>query len=162
MSTPEHKQYIWNLIKEIRTGMLVTKDDKSDDLGGRPMSLVQDEYDGTLYFYTSKDSSKVFEVQEDREVCLTFAQPDDQIYVSLSGRARVNHDRELIDRYWSPFVAAWFPEGKEDPEITMLEIKVNSGEHWKTEKGKIGQLFEIAKANITDSRPDMGENEKFS
>lgn len=26
MSSPEHKQFVWNLIKEIKVGMLVTED----------------------------------------------------------------------------------------------------------------------------------------
>ena len=35
MSSPEHKQKIWNLIKDIKVGMLVTKD---DNVGFYPVS----------------------------------------------------------------------------------------------------------------------------
>ncbi|MCA1806466.1 MAG: pyridoxamine 5'-phosphate oxidase family protein, partial [Actinobacteria bacterium] len=48
MSSPEHKQKIWKMIKEIKVGMLVTLDD--DVPRARPMHLVQDAYDGTLWF----------------------------------------------------------------------------------------------------------------
>lgn len=161
MSTPEHKQFIWNLIKEIKVGMLVTEDDDEGILRGRPMHLVQDAYDGMLYFYTPKDSSKVFEIKDHRQVCITFSDPDDQVYVSLSGRAELTQDRELINRYWNAWAEAWFENGKDDPNVAMLIVKISKGEHWNTEDSKAVQAFEVAKANVTDTTPDIGENEKF-
>lgn len=162
MSSPEHKELIWNLIKDIKTGMLVTQEQDSDSLRARPMQLVQDAYDGTLYFYTSKKAAKVFEIKEDRDVCVTFSEPDDNVFVSLTGKARLTDDRELIDRYWNPFVSAWFENGKEDEDLGMLTVKINRGEHWNAKENKLVQLFEIAKANMKKSeKPDLGENEKF-
>ena len=62
---------------------------------------------------------------------------------------------------WNPFVAAWFPEGKEDPNVALIKIDVYMAEIWDTDKSDMVQLYEIAKANLTDSKPDMGENKKF-
>jgi general stress protein 26 len=161
MSSPEHKQLIWNLIKEIKIGMLITHDDLESKLRARPMSLVQGEYDGTLYFFTDRKDAKAYEIKRDREVCLTFGDPDSQTYVSLSGKANIIENQKLTDQYWNKWVAAWFPKGKDDPNLAMLEVKIESGEHWKADENKLVQLFKIAKANITDEAPDMGENEKF-
>jgi len=128
----------------------------------RPMQLVQDAYDGTLFFYTSKSASKVFEIDNDRDVCISFSDPGKGVYVSMSGKARLSEDQELIDRYWNSYVAAWFSEGEEDDDIIMLKVKINKGEHWKVKDHKLVQLFEVAKANLTDAeKPDLGENEKF-
>lgn len=160
MSSPEHKQKIWKLINDIKVGMLVTLDGPMPR--ARPMHLVQDAYDGTLWFYTRRSAEKVFETQGDQDVCITFSDQEEGIYVSLSGTARLNNDRELIDKYWNPFVAAWFPDGKDDPDLTLMEIKVKFGEHWKARESKVFQLYELAKANVKkDAEPDMGENEKF-
>nr|MBI1229979.1 pyridoxamine 5'-phosphate oxidase [Cytophagales bacterium] len=163
MSSPEHKKLIWNLIKDIKVGMLVTHElGEEETMRGRPMSLVQDAYDGTLFFYTSKNDAKAFEIKQDREVCLTFSNPKDNVYVSLSGKAKIAEDKELIDKYWNPWVAAWFENGKEDPDLTMLKVKINKGEHWDSNKNKLVELFEIAKATILkSSTPDLGKNEKF-
>jgi len=163
MSSPEHKQLIWNLIKEVKVGMLITEDnDTKASLHGRPMSLVQDAYDGTLFFYTHKDAGKVYEVaNEKKEVCITFADPSDQVYVSLSGHAKITHDQKLIDKYWSAGVSAWFPEGKEGGNVAMLEVKIYKGEHWNTDENKLIQLFEFTKAQINDETPEIGEHEKF-
>ena len=161
MSSPEHKQLIWNLIKEIKFGMLVTNDEGKDTLRARPMSLVQGAYDGTLFFFTNKKDAKAYEVKNDRDVCITFADPDEQTYVSLSGRAKLTTDRVLIDKYWTKWVAAWFPEGKEDPNLAMLSIKIESGEHWKTDENRLVQLFKLTKANILNEEPNLGENKSF-
>lgn len=158
MSSPEHKQKIWNYIKDIGVGMLVTEDQET--LRARPMHLVQDEYDGTLWFFTDRDSAKVYEAAG-QSVCLTFCDHDDGVHVSLSGHATINNDQALIDKYWSPFVDVWFEGGKEDPSVTLLEIKIDSGEHWDAEDSKIVQFMELAKAKIADEKPDLGDNEKF-
>lgn len=160
MSSPEHKQKIWKMINDIKVGMLVTLD--GDMPRARPMHLVQDEYDGKLWFFTRRSAEKVLEAQLDSDVCLSFSDQEEGVYVSLSGKARLIRDQALIDKYWNPFVGAWFPEGKDDPDVALLEIKVELGEHWRAKKSKTFQLYEIAKANIKkDATPDMGENEKF-
>ncbi|MDP3535961.1 MAG: pyridoxamine 5'-phosphate oxidase family protein, partial [Halomonas sp.] len=67
-----------------------------------------------------------------------------------------------IDKYWNSFVGAWFPEGKDDPDVALMEVKVQMGEHWKAKENKAYQLYEIAKANLKkDATPNLGENEKF-
>ena len=160
MSSPEHKQKIWKLIKDIKVGMLVTLD--GDVPRAQPMHLVQDEYDGTLWFFTGRSADKVFETASDHDVCLNFSDQEKGVYVSLSGKANLTDDRELIEKYWNPFIAAWFPEGKDDPDVALLEIKVQMGEHWKAKESKAFQLYEFAKANVKkDATPDLGENEKF-
>ncbi|MFC0267070.1 pyridoxamine 5'-phosphate oxidase family protein [Kushneria aurantia] len=160
MSSPEHKQKIWNLIKEISVGMLVTLDDGVPR--ARPMHLVQEAYDGTLWFYTKRSAEKSFEAEADRDVCITFSDQEEGVYVSMSGRARLRSDSELIDKYWNPFVAAWFDGGREDPDIALMEIDIDFGEHWQSKESKAFQLYEIAKSNVKkEHKPDMGENEKF-
>lgn len=157
MSSKEHKEKIWNFIKDIKVGMLVTHDGK--DLRARPMHIVQENYDGTLWFFTKKSAHKVDETQADDNVCITFTNKD--VQVSLSGHARLSTDQALIDKFWNPYAGAWFEQGRHDPEVALLEIKIYQGEHWK-ETNPFKELYEVAKANLTDSEtPDMGENKKF-
>ncbi|WP_150910374.1 pyridoxamine 5'-phosphate oxidase family protein [Marinobacter halotolerans] len=159
MSSPEHKQKIWDLIKNIKTGMLTTR--HGEELRSRPMVLVQDEYDGKLWFYTDLDSEKVFELESDNDVCVSFADPEDHVYVSLTGVGRAVQDKSLIDKYWNPFVAAWFPEGKDAPNVGMVEIKVEKGEHWNSDSSKMVKSVKTAAAKIKGEQPDLGEHEKF-
>lgn len=159
MSSPEHKQKIWKLIKDIKVGMLVTLDD--DTPRSRPMHLIQDEYDGRLWFFTRRSAEKISEAKQDSDVSISFADPKEGVYVSMSGKGRLSDNRELIDKYWNSFVGAWFPEGKDDPDVALLEVDIQFGEHWLADENKLFQLFEMAKANIKHEKPNLGENEKF-
>lgn len=162
MSSPEHKEKIWNLIKPIKIGMLVTHESADKGLRARPMALVQDSYDGTLYFYTSKSDAKVYEIENDKEVCISFAAPENQTYVSLTGKAKLTQDKELIDRYWNEWVAVWFKNEKNHSDIAMLKVKIERGEHWNTNENKFIQLLETTEARLKeDTVPDLGENQEF-
>jgi general stress protein 26 len=159
MSSTEHKQKIWHLIKDIKTAMLTTH--HGSELRSRPMVLVQDAYDGTLWFYTDLESEKVMEVEKDHDVCVTFADADNQVYVSLTGIGRPTRDKELINKYWNGFVSAWFPEGKDSANVGMLEVKVQKGEHWDSNSSKMVKSFKTVQAKIKGKQPDLGEHEKF-
>ena len=159
MSSRKHKEKIWDYIEDIKVGMLVTEDEQ--DLRARPMHIVQDEYDGTIWFFTKKSAEKIDEVKDKHRVCLSFSDNEDNVHVSLSGFAHLTQDKALIDKFWNPFVAAWFEGGKDSDDVALLEIKIYKGEHWDSEDSKVVQLYQIAKANVTDEQPDMGENEKF-
>lgn len=159
MSSQDHKQKIWSLIKPIKTGMLTTV--HGTELRARPMYLVQEEYDGTLWFFTDLASEKVFELEGDNDVCISFMDPDKDVFVSLTGVGRPTQDKALVERFWNSFVAAWFPEGKESPNVGLIEIKVQKGEHWNADSSKMVQMYKTAKANVKGKTPDMGEHQKF-
>lgn len=159
MSSQAHKEKIWNFIEDIKVGMLTTLD--GDDLRSRPMHIVQDDYDGTMWFFTKKSAEKCFEVKKEHHVGISFSNQDDGVYISLSGVAILTQDKSLIDQFWNPFAGAWFENGKDDPDVALLQIKIYKGEHWESEDSKIFQLYEIAKANLTDQTPDLGTNKKF-
>ena len=161
MSTPEHKALIWNLINDINVGMLITSDDNTGVMRGRPMHLVQDSYDGTLYFFTSKSAAKVDEVKDDEDVCITFSDAENQVYVTLSGTASITQDQDLINRYWNKGVESWYEAGREDPEVAILEIKINKGEHWNADSSSLVRGFKMLKANLKGEKPEMGVNETF-
>ena len=160
MSTPEHKEKIWNLIKDIKTGMLVTQDSHMG-IKARPMQLVQEEYDGKLWFFADLGTKKAQEIVDDQDVCVTFADTDDHTFVSLSGKARLSNDQKRIDQLWNPMVDTWFPEGKEAGNVGLIEIKINHGEHWDSNKGTIGFPYEMAKAKMNDEKPNLGEHQVF-
>lgn len=159
MSSKEHKEKIWNYIKDIKTCMMVSG--QGDSIHARPMHLVQDEYDNKIWFFTSKSSEKVTEIENKHRVCLTFSDNDKNVFVSMTGHAHLTQDRALIDKFWNSVVAAWFPEGKDGDDVALLEINIEKGEHWDATKNPAAFIYQIAKANMTDQEPDLGENKKF-
>lgn len=150
---------IWDLIKDLKVAMMITND--NGILRSRPMHLVQDEFEGTLWFFTKSSGDKTDEIAADSDINLSFADTNAQTYVSLSGTAKLIRDQKLIEKFWNPFIAAWFPEGKESDNVALIEVRITQAESWNAEESKMVQLYEIAKANVTDTKPDMGENRKY-
>jgi general stress protein 26 len=149
---------IRELIKDIRFAMLTTVDEDGS-LRSRPMATQKAELDGDLWFFTSAGSSKVDEVQHDQRVNLSYAAPDDNTYVSLSGTAVLVRDPAKMKELWNPALKAWFPKGLEDPEIALLRVRVEKGEYWDSPSSKMVQLAGFVKAIATGERYKAGKGE---
>src|SRR5207253_1026725 len=122
-------QKLAKLIKGIKFAMLTTAD-TDGTLHSRPMATQETDFDGALWFFTYADSGKVHELQQDRAVNVSYADPSSNRYVSVSGTAQVVHDRAKAKELWSPAHKAWFPDGLEDPNLALLRIQVTKAEYW--------------------------------
>ena len=77
---------------------------------------------------------------------------------SLTGTARVNRDRDMIDALWSDAAKAFFPKGKDDPNLVLLEVTLRSAEYWDGPSTTIGKLVTFVVARLTKNEEVMGEN----
>lgn len=144
----------------IRIAMLTTLDEEGS-LHSRPMATQSTEIDGDLWFFTAADSPKAREVQSDQRVNLSYADPDSQRYVSISGTASVVRDRAKAEELWSPLLKAWFPKGIDDPNLALLRVSVEKAEYWDGPSSRMVQLAGFVKAILTGKPYDQGENEKL-
>jgi general stress protein 26 len=149
------------LIEEASVGMLTTRD-LDGTLRSRPLAMLQVTDDGDLWFFTSVKSPKVREIEEDNRVNVSFERPSDQIYVSLSGRARILRDREKAKALWTPWAKVWFPDGPEDPELVLLNVRADQAEYWDAPDSAVGRTIGLLKALATDEPEEVaGENRKI-
>lgn len=81
------------LVEEIKFAMLTTLEEDGS-LHSRPMSTVQMDAEGNLWFFTSVTSPKVEDVENHRQVNLSYARIDKQDYLSICGTSRIVRDRE--------------------------------------------------------------------
>lgn len=160
----EKRQESIDKLKELTEGidfcMLTTID--SGHLRSRPMSTQQFEFDGELWFLTSDETHKVEEIAKDPRVNVAYSAPQDNKYLSVSGRAEITKDRTKIDELWSPVHKAWFPEGKDDPHLCALKVDIEHAEYWDAPGSRLVQLFGFVKALATGQEADYGENKKIS
>src|SRR5437588_4980252 len=101
MSTRGHVEKLGKLIKGIEVAMLTTAC-PDGSLRSRPMVTQDTEFDGTLWSFTRADTPKVGEVKDNEQVNLSYASPDDQRYVSVSGTARLVRDPQKVKELWKP------------------------------------------------------------
>jgi general stress protein 26 len=149
------------LIKGIKFAMLTTAE-ADGSLRSRPMATQRTKFDGRLWFFTKESSPKVKEVRGDRHVNVSYADPDDQNYVSVTGTARVVTDRAKIRELWNPAYRAWFPKGVDDPEIALLRVDVTRAEYWDAPSSAMAHLYGMAKAAVTGRPANVGENKKVN
>ena len=148
------------MIKDIKVAMLTTME-PDGTLRSRPMMVQEVEFDGDLWFFTAASSPKVQEAQQANRVNVSFAAPDDQRYVSLSGQASLVRDRRKIEELWNPLFKAWFPDGVDDPDLALLKVSVNQAEYWDSPSGKMVAIAGFVKALATGERMEGGENQKL-
>ena len=149
------------LIHGIRVAMLTTREDDGT-LRSRPMQTQDQEFDGTLWFFTPASSHKVAEVDHEHQVNLSYAEPGENRYVSVSGTATLVRDRAKIDQLWSPVLKAWFPKGKDDPDVALLKVEVTKAEYWDAPSSTLVKLVGFTKAVLTGRQYRPGENEKLN
>lgn len=147
------------MIEGIDFCMLTTID--GGHLRSRPMSTQQFEFDGDLWFFTSDRTHKVEEIANDSRVCVAYAEPGSNRYVSVSGRASLSKDRAKIEELWSPVHKAWFPDGLDDPHLALLKVEVDEAEYWDSPSSTLVQIAGFVKALATGQAIDGGENEKL-
>lgn len=148
------------LVKDIDFCMLTTIDE-GGDLHSRPMSSNGDiDANGDIWFFTNVSSHKVSEIEKLPRVNVSFADPDNQRYISVSGTAELSRDRAKIDELWRPQFKIWFPEGKDDPEIALLRVRLEKAEYWDSPGSSIGYALSFVSSLVTGKEPDLGENRK--
>lgn len=150
-----------DLIKDVRIAMLTTVA-KDGSLHSRPMAVQQVEFDGDLWFFTGEDTLKSHEIADDSHVNVACADPSSQTYVSVSGRARLVHDRAKIEELWNPMYKAWFPKGLDDPQLALLKIEVDSAEYWDAPSSTVAHIAGFIKAVATGQpATKIGENQRL-
>lgn len=148
------------LTEKIDFAMLTTIN--GGQLRSRPMSTQEFGSDGNLWFFTSDQTHKVDEIEADNRVNAAYSKPDDNVYVSVSGRASIVKDRQKIEELWNPILKAWFPEGLDDPTLCLLKVSVEEAEYWDSPNSKIVQLVGFVKALVTGQQADGGEHGKVN
>jgi general stress protein 26 len=114
-----------------------------------PMTKQQIDDEGGLWFYTSTHADLWDNIGAMPEVNISFSQPDDSLYVSISGTAQRVVDRAKIKELWNPMVQAWFPAGPDDPHVVLVRVAPHGAD------SKMVRFFAMAKAAVTGSTPDM-------
>lgn len=151
--TNDLKKELWTRMEDVRSGMLGATNARSV-----PMShFVDKDTPGTLWFITAKgtDIAKAAATGADAEY--TVSSKDEHLYARIHGRVRTSDNSDQLDDIWNAFASAWFEGDKNDPDVQLVRMDLSEAEVWMTD-GSLKFLFEIAKANVTDEKPDMGQH----
>ena len=105
----------------------------SDPHTAVPMTAQLDEdADHAIWFFLSKDH--VF--AHGGAATATFANKGHDMFARFSGVLAPELSRERLDKEWDRTVEAWFPGGKDDPNLLMLRMDLTGeAEIWNADLG---------------------------
>lgn len=147
------------MIDNIKTAMLTTYDE-TDGFHSRPMGTAQFDVDGNIWFFTNEFSPKVQEISVENTVSVTYADVANNIYLSITGSANTVDDRQKMKQLWNPYVEIFFPDGIDDPKLTLLKVEAHRGEYWDSSAGIVAVTFKKLIAAVTGKKFEAGEHDK--
>ena len=143
------------LIEHMHFAMFTTTNENGE-LISRPMAPLEMASDGSIWFFSDVQSSKVNQLQR---LNLAFTDADRGTYVSICGHGEVHTDQARIKRLWTPAAKPWFPDGPESPNLCLIKVVPELAEFWDAPHSKMVRMFAMA-ASVLPGKPiGMGEHD---
>jgi general stress protein 26 len=129
MTTPQDLEArFWKALKTDMTMMIGL--DGVEDGHARPMTAQLEGARGPIWFFTAKDNGIVQKLDRNDRAIATFASKGHDLFATLHGRLSVDNKREIVDRLWNRWIAAWYEGGKDDPKLALLRFDAERAEIW--------------------------------
>ncbi len=153
-TAPKAEHHFFEMLREFQTATMITRA-RDGNLHGRPMAVADVAADGTLWFITGVDSTKVLEIRDDSRAMLTLQSA--RQYVTINGHFELVADRAKVDELWKEPYRLWF-DGKGDPELVLLRFTPFDAEYWDN-SGMHGvkHAFEAATAYLHGQKLEPSE-----
>ena len=151
-------EVLWDLIKDTRFCMLSHRHGDGS-LHSHPLTTQNKALDegAMLYFFVSKSTELGQRLRQDGNVNLSYANPKDDTWVSVTGTATVLEDPAKRKELFDAMDKAWF-DSPDDPDIELVGVKIDEAEYWNVKENKLLQMLKMGKAAATGTRPKMGEH----
>ena len=130
----------------------------------RPLALQGEPsvFGGTLWFFADHRSPKIHELSADPTVSLFFQNDGDSCYMQLDGSAAVVQDRPKMRELYTPTLKTWFPEGLDDPNLTLIRFDAVAGSYWESPGGVLQAMTAYAESVVTGSPGKSGRSGTLS
>lgn len=146
------KEQLYDVLEALKAGMLRLEGSK---LHSQPMAHQLDREGGHLIFFTEKDSALAKALTGDDIAHFTIIGEDQDYHACMSGAITTATSPHIVKEYWSPVVGAWF-EGPDDPRLAVLVMSLKDASIWASTDNSLKFGWEIAKAHMSQAKPDVG------
>jgi general stress protein 26 len=128
------------------------------EIAARPIGIVGDHgaFDGSLWFITDRRSRKVEAIQSGATTALLFQNDRDGTYLHLTGHATVVENPQKLRELYTPVQRTWFPDGVEDPHITLLRFDATTANYWDGHASMLRLAAAFAKSVLTGAPGTSG------
>jgi general stress protein 26 len=155
---------LYKLIDGIETAMVTTR--RADGhLVSRAMATQRRTAGADLWFMTNAESEKFEEIARDPHVNVSYYRDRTREWVSVSGRAILSKDRDLIDALYQPDWKMWLGDtgdgkrdgGPHDPRIALILVEADSVTYSKQDRPTPLVLFQMVKGLVTGEPPKVAD-----
>ena len=123
----EIRQKMWKAMADSPYVMIGLTDNHDHS---QPMTAQLDkDADGKFWFYTDKQNR----LAPVGPAMAQFSSKGHDLFACISGTLVEETDPAVIDRYWSKQVAAWYEQGRDDPNLMMLRFELDDAEIWEAD-----------------------------
>ncbi|NNM75934.1 pyridoxamine 5'-phosphate oxidase family protein [Sphingomonas sp. ID1715] len=134
----EITEKFWKALKSDMTVMLGVQGVEHDKT--QPMTAQTLPDTNYIWFFTTKDNGLVAHMRQNDRAIMTFASKGHDLFATVDGRLELDNDRSRIDQLWSPFAAAWYEGGKDDPNLQLVRLDPVSAQIWLNENSAFAGL----------------------
>lgn len=127
-------------VRELKSSpfVMIGLDDTPDHSQPMTAQLLDDDMH-CWWFFTSRTNR----LSIGGPAMAQFVAKGHDFFACVHGSLSEDNDREMIDKLWSNQVAAWFPGGKDDPDLLLLRYDLESGEMWKADAGLVSAVTQV-------------------
>lgn len=149
----ELEQKFWKELESSPFVMLAFADSRDSEV--RPMTAKLNGH--RIWFFGSKSDDLVGKVDSPRPATATFTSKGHDLFAVIRGSLVPETDPNVTDRLWDSSAAAWYPKGREDPEIALVRFDTDRAELWNAAGTS---LAKAAYHRITGSDPRAAAEEE--
>ena len=131
------------LVDAINICLFCTDLKNDDGATCRPMTALDTDAAGNLWFFSAVLSDKNRVIKADSQVQLYFAHPPKGNYMIVNGNAEVIMDTNKVAELWSDEQQTWFKGGKTDPNIAIIKVSPKNAYYWDTDGDRMVNIFKI-------------------
>ena len=154
LSSVEAVKKIKELADQAKICFFCTESSTGQTKGARPMSILQVDENGALWFVSPKGSDKNEEIVSNPSVRLYFHGSAHSDLMYLIGEAFLHEDRSKLKEIWNPFLKTWFTEGQDDPRITIIKVQPREGYYWDSKHGNVIATIKMVVGSVIGKTMD--------
>ena len=140
----ELKEKFWHAMTHSSLVMLQLD---SDQESAAPMTAQLDkDANSAIWFFTSRTNR----FAPMGPATVTYQSKGHDVFCRFSGILSEETDLARLDKQWNNFVEAWFPSGKDDPELLMMRMDLGEAAIWAGELGVINTARMMLGMDVTD------------
>jgi general stress protein 26 len=128
------------LVSGFRIAMLTTIGEDGH-LHSYPIFARAAFFDSELWFFTHAHTYRVKDVASDRQINVSYADADRDVYVSISGKGCLVQDRPGLEKSWDAAYEEWFSRGLSDQDLALLRVSVEEVEYWDSSESLMVRLL---------------------